>query len=130
MAFLLNLGVRPASAADEADILIATNEMSFTPSSTKGPYYGQSVGEKRFRKLIRGFANVTLCIAEVPNQAFQQAYRSSPVTGFIIGAWNGFIKGGKRFLIGWWEMFTFYHPAGNYYEPFVEPEIIFQEYQH
>jgi putative exosortase-associated protein (TIGR04073 family) len=130
LALALNFSAGLAMAAGEADLLIATDEMSVVPSSTKGPYYGQSEGEKRFRKLIRGFANVTLCIAEVPNQAFQQAYRTSPVTGFVIGAWKGFIKGGKRFLVGWWEMFTFYHPTGNQYEPIIQPEVIFQEYRH
>jgi putative exosortase-associated protein (TIGR04073 family) len=120
----------PVYAADDQQVLNAGNDASLTPSSTKGPFYNQSEGELRMRKLARGVANVTLCAAEIPNQMFQQAHRTSPVTGMVVGAWKGLVKGGKRLVIGMWEVATFYHPANNHYQPYIEPEVVFQEYLH
>lgn len=99
------------------------------PSTTKGPYYEHSENEMRSRKLMRGIANVGLCVAEIPNQAFQEAYKTSPITGAVVGACKGVVKGAKRFGIGLWEIATFYAPINNY-EPYVEPEVVFMEYQH
>jgi putative exosortase-associated protein (TIGR04073 family) len=130
LALLMSVGVGQAQAAGDDSRMMASDPMSLMPSSTKGPFYGQSEGEKKMRKLVRGFANVTLCLAEIPNQAFQEAYRTSPVTGTIVGAAKGVVKGGKRFLVGLWEMATFYHPTGTNYEPVIEPEVVFQEFQH
>lgn len=99
-------------------------------STTKGPYYNDSENELRARKLMRGVANVTLCVAEIPNQAFQEAYRTSPVTGAVVGAGKGVYKGLKRFCIGFWEIATFYLPLKNNYQPYIEPEVVFMEYTH
>jgi putative exosortase-associated protein (TIGR04073 family) len=104
--------------------------MSLTPSVTKGPYYDQSTSERATRKLVRGIANVTLCVAEIPNQMFQEAYRTSPITGSVVGAWNGLVKGSQRLVIGLWEVATFYHPGKNNYQPYIDPEIVFMEYLH
>jgi len=103
---------------------------SLTPSTTKGPYYNLSENELRMRKLCRGAANILLCVAEVPNQMFQEAYRTSPVTGIVVGAGKGVVKGAKRLAIGVWEVFTFYHSGRNHYQPYIEPEVVFQEYLH
>jgi len=97
-------------------------------STTKGPYYYQNEYELRARKLMRGVANVVLCPAEIPNQMFREAYQSSPVTGGIVGIWKGVCKGGKRLVMGTWEILTFYYPANNHYQPFIEPEVVFMEY--
>jgi putative exosortase-associated protein (TIGR04073 family) len=99
-------------------------------STTKGPFYYQNEYELRSRKLARGFANVILCPAEIPNQMFREAYKSSPVSGGVVGIWKGFLKGGKRLFIGTWEIVTFYHPGTNHYQPYVEPEVVFMEYIH
>lgn len=99
-------------------------------STTKGPFYSQSEAELRSRKLCRGLANVFLCVAEIPNQMFRQAYETSPVTGSVVGAWEGVKKGGKRLAVGTWEVLTFFHPTKNHYQPIVEPEVVFMEYLH
>lgn len=99
-------------------------------SSTKGPYYYQNEYELRFRKLARGIANVGLCPAEIPNQMFREAYKSSPINGAFVGVFKGLWKGGKRLCIGTWEIVTFYHPGSNHYQPFIEPEVVFMEYVH
>ena len=83
----------------------------------------------RARKLARGFANVILSVSEIPNQAFREAYRTSPVTGGVVGAGKGVVKGAKRFVIGFWEMATFYLPMKSNYKPIIEPEIVFMEYE-
>jgi putative exosortase-associated protein (TIGR04073 family) len=110
--------------------LISSNPNSLSPSTTKGPYYYQSENELRMRKLARGVANVGLCVGEIPNQIFQESYKTSPVTGIFVGTGKGVVKGAKRLMIGTWEVFTFFHPTRNYYAPYVEPEVVFQEYLH
>ncbi len=100
------------------------------PSTTRGPYYYYSENELRTRKFFRGAGNVVLCVAEVPNQMFLEAYRTSPVTGIVVGAGKGVVRGGKRFMIGWLEMFTFYHPGKNHYQPIIQPEVVFMDYIH
>lgn len=100
-------------------------------SSTKGPFYSQSTAELRSRKLCRGLANIFLCVAEIPNQMFQQAYETSPVTGAVVGAWDGLKKGGERLAVGTWEVLTFcFDTQKNNYQPIVEPEVVFMEYLH
>jgi len=99
-------------------------------SSTQGPFYAASENELRSRKLMRGLANIFLSPAEIPNQAFQEAYRTSPVTGAAVGAVKGIGKGLKRAAIGVWEVATFYAPMANNYQPYIEPEVVFMEYIH
>ena len=118
------------STMDPETVLIASNPDSLVPSTSKGPYYYQSENELRARKLMRGAANMLLCVAEVPNQMFQEAYRTSPVTGVVVGAFKGAWKGVQRLGIGAWEVLTFYHPTKNHYQPYIQPEVVFQEYLH
>lgn len=99
-------------------------------TDTIGPYYYLSENELRTRKLARGVANVGLCVAEIPNQMFQEAHKTSSVTGSVVGFFKGIGKGTKRLAIGAWEIATFYHPTGNHYQPYVQPEVVFMEYQH
>lgn len=119
-----------AFAQSEDPVPYGGKPATVNASSTKGPFYYQSTGELRMRKLARGFANVGLCVAEIPNQMFQEAYRKSPVTGIFTGAGKGLVKGGKRLMIGVWEVFTFYIPGKTNYQPYIEPEVVFQEYLH
>jgi putative exosortase-associated protein (TIGR04073 family) len=142
MALLACAIARPAQAQKESDqsddqsavnvdqTLSDSGDAIAQPSTTKGPLYNQSTSELRARKLARGTANVVLCVAEVPNQMFREAYSTSPVTGCVVGAVKGVIKGGKRFLIGFWEIATFYNPGANHYQPLVQPEVVFGEYVH
>ncbi len=97
-------------------------------STTKGPFYYQSENELRARKLARGVANVCLAVGEVPNQMFQEAYSTSPITGSVVGLGKGVVKGAKRLVFGVWEVATFFVPGSRDYEPYVEPEVVFQEY--
>lgn len=127
--FALLLLVAASSAPVAAQSSKKLNSDERTPSTTKGPYYEHSENEMRARKLARGVANVGLCVAEIPNQAFQEAYKTSPITGTVVGAVKGAWKGVKRFAIGLWEIGTFYAPVNNY-EPYIEPEVVFMEYNH
>lgn len=124
----LALALATAGAPGRASAQDADYRRPTYASTTKGPQYAYSEGELRARKLARGFANVTLAVAEIPNQGFREAYRTSPVTGFVIGAGKGVYKGLKRFVIGFWEMATFYAPLENKYQPYIEPEVVFMEY--
>jgi putative exosortase-associated protein (TIGR04073 family) len=120
----------PLGEVPPREVLITTTAYSVTPSSTKGPFYDVSENELRARKFCRGAGNVVLSVAEIPNQMFQEAYRTSPITGAVVGAGKGAWKGAKRLMIGSWEMVTFFHPGENHYQPYIEPEVVFQEYLH
>lgn len=119
-----------ASPAPEVAIKAVPNQPMAYVSSTKGPYYYHNEYELKARKLARGVANVVFCPAEIPNQMFVEAYKSSTVTGAFVGFFKGIAKGGKRLAIGTWEIVTFYNPGSNHYQPFIEPEVVFMEYVH
>ena len=137
---LLAQGVAAAQTKDGAAVEVKAGQTAVAEapahspdiyySTTKGPYYYHNTYELKARKLARGIANVTLCVAEIPNQMFQEAYNSSLVSGAVVGAWKGLVKGGARLAIGTWEILTFYHPGNNHYQPYIEPEVVFQEYLH
>lgn len=99
-------------------------------STTKGPYYYHNEYELKARKLVRGVCNIVLCPAEVPNQMFREAYKSSPVPGAFVGFFKGIVKGTKRLAIGTWEVATFYFPGSNHYQPYIDPEVVMMEYMH
>jgi putative exosortase-associated protein (TIGR04073 family) len=112
------------------DTLITTTPDSLTPSTTKGPFYHVSENELRSRKFFRGLGNVFLAVGEVPNQMFLESYRTSPVTGMVVGAGKGLWMGAKRIMVGSWEIVTFFHPGKNHYQPYIQPEVVFQDYLH
>lgn len=99
-------------------------------STTKGPFYHLSENELRSRKLMRGVANVVFAVAEIPNQAFREAYRTTPATGAIVGSGKGIVKGVKRVGVGFWEIATFYLPMANHYQPYIQPEVVMMEDLH
>lgn len=117
------------AATTEGDLDYITKDLPLR-TETIGPYYDGSNGEKRMHKLCRGVANVGLCVAEIPNQMFKEVHKTSPVTGILVGGVKGVCRGGERLLIGAWEIATFYHPTGNNYQPYIEPEVVTMEYLH
>jgi putative exosortase-associated protein (TIGR04073 family) len=127
---LIAVATPAATAAEEDSVLITSTPNARVNTSTKGPFYDYSEGELRMRKFARGVANVFLCVAEIPNQMFKEAYRTSPVTGVVVGAGKGVVAAGKRLAIGLWETVTFFNPGTNHYQPLIEPEVVLQEYLH
>ena len=123
-------GVLATFSVSEAAASAQSPDEPFYASRTKGPFYAQSGVELRARKLARGVANVGLGWAEIPNHAFREAARTSPITGAVVGAGKGLYKGLKRTLIGAWEIVTFYSPGVTNFEPYIEPEVVFMEYVH
>lgn len=77
------------------------------PSTTTGPMFEDNENEQRSRKLMRGIANVTLALGEIPAGAFREAYATSPVTGAVVGGAHGAVTAVKRFGIGLFEIATF-----------------------
>lgn len=77
------------------------------PSTTTGPMYADNSNEWRSRKLMRGIANVTLAVGEIPAGAFHEAYATSPVTGAVVGGANGVVTAVKRVGVGLFEIVTF-----------------------
>ncbi len=130
MVLLVCALVSGTVARAQGGAAIASSRETIQPSTTKGPYYAQSDAELRMRKLARGCANMLLCPAEIPNQMFQEAYKTSPVTGVVVGFFKGIAKGAVRLAVGAWEVATFYFPGNNNYQPIVDPEVVFQEYLH
>ena len=130
LALFLMLAASGMAAGGEMMEMAVDSPHSITPSTTKGFYYNMNEYELRTRKLCRGLANVGLCVAEIPNQMFREAYRSSPISGAVVGAWKGVVMGGKRLAIGMWEIATFYAPTKNNYQPYIEPEVVMLDYMH
>jgi putative exosortase-associated protein (TIGR04073 family) len=129
LALLAMPAAAGAQQSGQEPYYMESNEL-LRPSGTRGPLFHQSTAELKARKLARGVVNVVTCVAEVPNQMFKEAYRTSPVTGSVVGAWEGLKMAGKRLAIGLWEVATFYAPMKSNYQPIVEPELIFGDYLH
>jgi putative exosortase-associated protein (TIGR04073 family) len=82
-------------------------------STTTGPYYDNNCNELRSRKLMRGVANVTLAVGEIPAGAFREAYATSPVTGAVVGGFHGALVAVQRIGIGLFEIVTFPLPLNQ-----------------
>ncbi len=82
---------------------------------------------KMFHKLGRGVANVLTCWVEVPRTVAREWERTDPVTGIVIGTFEGFGWGFTRFATGVYETFTFPFPIPADYAPMMTPEFVVQD---
>ena len=48
----------------------------------------------------------------------------------VVDSVKGIKKGAQRLVIGTWEIVTFYHGGARHYQPYIEPEVVFQEFLH
>jgi putative exosortase-associated protein (TIGR04073 family) len=76
------------------------------------------------RKLVRGFVNLGLCMAELGRQPMHTAKEEGDLAGATWGLAKGFAFTVGRAVLGAYEVSTFILPP---YRPLVEPEFIFSD---
>ena len=81
------------------------------------------------RKLGRGLANTVTGIVEIPKKVILISKNDNPVLGLTWGWVKGAAVGLLRTATGLYEIVTFPIPAPADYEPMIEPEFVFQEWE-
>ncbi|HLD69595.1 MAG TPA: exosortase system-associated protein, TIGR04073 family [Candidatus Omnitrophota bacterium] len=82
------------------------------------------------RKLQRGFLNVVLSPIEIAEQMSVEERRSLVEPTWAFGFMRGTAYMVGRTLIGIYEMLSFPLPLPANYEPVVEPEFLWQHFEH
>jgi len=84
----------------------------------------QSDAAKMMHKLGRGVVNVFTCWVEVPKNIAKEWDKMDPVSGTVVGFFEGFGWGFARFATGVYDTFTFLLPVPADYQPLMTPEFI------
>lgn len=77
------------------------------------------------RKLGRGVANTATGWIELPKEIMLETERSGDIGGLIVAPFKGIAKAIGRTLVGIYDVATFLIPLPRYYEPLIEPELVF-----
>lgn len=85
----------------------------------------EAIAEKMAFKLVRGVANVTTSIVEVPKQTYQTV-RDRGSVGYVVGPIKGVGMALYRLVVGVTETVFFLVPQPGYYDPMMEPEYVWQ----
>ncbi len=87
----------------------------------------ESIAEKMSFKLVRGATNFFTAIVELPKQTILTSRNHGPV-GYVVGPIKGVGMTLYRGLIGLTETVFFMVPQPGYYDPMMEPEFVWQEW--
>ena len=82
-----------------------------------------------WRKLGRGAANTLTGFVEIPKKVITISKNDNPLIGFTWGLVKGTGVGLLRTASGLYEMVTFPIPAPADYEPIIQPEFVFDEWE-
>ncbi len=85
----------------------------------------ESIAEKMSFKLIRGVANLTTAIAELPKQTYITSRIHGPI-GYVVGPVKGVGMVLYRSFIGLTETIFFMVPHPGYYDPMIDPEFVWE----
>jgi putative exosortase-associated protein (TIGR04073 family) len=85
----------------------------------------EAIAEKMAFKLVRGVANVTTSIVEVPKQSYLTV-RDRGTVGYVVGPIKGVGMALYRLVVGVTETVFFLVPQPGYYDPMMEPEYVWQ----
>ena len=89
------------------------------------PCFAQDV----LRKLGRGLANTLTGFVEIPKKVILISKNDNPLLGLTWGWVKGTAVGLLRTAAGVYETVTFPIPAPAEYEPIVNPEFVFEEWE-
>lgn len=78
-------------------------------------------------KFARGMANTTTGWLELPKQIYTTYNEQGPAQGILIGPLKGIGMMLARTLAGIGEVATFFAPTPGFYDPFMEPDYVWQE---
>lgn len=82
-----------------------------------------------FRKLGRGLTNAVTGIVEIPKKVILISKNDNLGLGLTWGFIKGSAVGLLRTAVGLYETITFPIPAPADYEPMINPEFVFQEWE-
>lgn len=104
-------------------IALATAVPSFATEMPKP----ESIAEKMSFKLVRGTTNFFTSIVEIPKQTILTGRNHGPI-GYVVGPIKGVGMALYRGLIGLTETVFFMVPQPGYYDPMMEPEFVWQDW--
>ncbi|MFZ3209781.1 MAG: exosortase system-associated protein, TIGR04073 family [Geobacteraceae bacterium] len=87
-----------------------------------------AIMEKMAFKLVRGLANVTTSIVELPKQSYLTV-RDRGGIGYLIGPMKGFGMTVYRAFIGVTETVFFMVPQPGYYDPMIDPDYVWNGWE-
>ena len=82
-----------------------------------------------WRKLGRGLANTLTGFVEIPKKVILVSKNDNPLMGLTWGFVKGTGVGLLRTAAGVYETVTFPIPAPAEYEPIIQPEFVFEEWE-
>lgn len=88
----------------------------------------EAIAEKMSFKLVRGVANFTTSIVEIPKQIYLTGRTHGPV-GYVVGPVKGVGMALYRGFIGLTETIFFMVPQPGYYDPMIDPEFVWQGWE-
>jgi putative exosortase-associated protein (TIGR04073 family) len=88
----------------------------------------EAVAEKMAFKLVRGVANVTTSVVEIPKQSYLMVRDRGPV-GYLVGPLKGMGMAFYRLLVGVTETVFFAVPQPGYYDSMINPEYVWQGWE-
>lgn len=86
-----------------------------------------SIAEKMSFKLVRGVTNFATAIVEIPKQTILTAENHGEI-GYLVGPIKGIGMALYRGLIGVTETVFFMVPQPGYYDPMMDPEFVWQDW--
>ena len=95
------------------------------PSYAQESQHPEAIAEKMAFKLVRGVANVTTAVVEIPKQTYM-TIRDRGDVGYAVGPLKGVGMAFYRLLVGVTETVFFAVPEPGYYDPMIEPEYVWQ----
>lgn len=88
----------------------------------------EAITEKMAFKLVRGVANATTAVAEIPKQSYLMV-RDRGNVGYLVGPIKGFGMAFYRFFAGLTETVFFAVPQPGYYDSMIYPEYVWQGWE-
>ena len=91
-----------------------------------------SIGKGPVQKLARGIVYLVASPFQLPKEVIQIAAQSehfylAPFKGVTAGAGSGLYNTGRQVIAGFWDIFTFWTPAGRDWGPLYESVSLFPE---
>ena len=87
----------------------------------------QDVAQGMSEKLVRGVSNAATGWVELPKQIVLTFQNDGVTKGIFVGPLKGLGMTIVRTVSGVAEIVTFFHPAPGFYEPYFEPEFVWQK---
>lgn len=107
-------------------LTVLTTSTSPASSASMENASAQEIVEGASYKLVRGIANTTTGIIELPKQIYQVSAKSGPLYGVTVGPLMGIGMFLARTGAGLFEVVTFIIPIPDSYDPIIEPEYSWQ----